>query len=41
MAGGGRGGGAARPGRGVRELGGFMEERRRMEGVFLAVEWRW
>ena len=41
MAGGGHGGGAARPGRGVRELGGFMEERRRMEGVFIAVEWRW
>ena len=41
MAGDGRGGDTARLGRGVRELGGFVEERRHAEGVFIAEEWRW
>ena len=26
---------------GARELNGFVEERRRAEGVFIAKEWRW
>ena len=41
MGGGGRGGGAARPGMGAQELGGFVDERMRAEGVFIAKEWRW
>ena len=41
VAGDGRGGDTARPGRGVQELGGFVEERRRAEGIFIAEEWWW
>ena len=41
VGGGGRGGGAARPGRGAQELSGFVDERMRAEGVFIAKEWRW
>ena len=41
VGGGGRGGGAARPGRGLQKLGGFVEEWGRGRGPFIAAGRRW